>query len=37
MDLSSFISDDSLIFVNANGASAARLNEVLDIYHLASG
>jgi hypothetical protein len=29
--------DDSLIFINANGASAARLNEILDIYHLASG
>jgi hypothetical protein len=29
--------DDSLIFINAYGASAARLNEILDIYHLASG
>jgi hypothetical protein len=29
--------DDSLIFINANGASAARLNEIMDIYHLASG
>jgi hypothetical protein len=29
--------DDSLIFINANGASALRLNEILQIYNEASG
>src|SRR5207247_92357 len=29
--------DDSLIFINANGTSAARLNVILQIYNEASG
>ena len=29
--------DDSLIFINANGASATRLNEILQIYDEATG
>jgi hypothetical protein len=29
--------DDNLIFINANGASARRLNEILQMYDEASG